>query len=121
MFSEKIRLGGIRKDTFRGYMLISLEYKFELVHTKLNRCYNLSFDFLKFDHEVDKLKKTFWKNASPQNFYHQCIQKFFNNIQMPQIATVQKKEVIIISPYLDKMFQIFKTRLNKTMTRHEIL
>ena len=34
---------------------IPLEYKFGLVHTLLYRCLNLSSDFLKFHHEVDKL------------------------------------------------------------------
>ena len=79
----------------------------------MNRCFNLSSDFLKFHHEVDKLKKILSKNAYPQKFIDKCIQKFLNNIfiQRLQISTVSKKELIIILPYLDKMSQIVKTRL----------
>ena len=36
---------------------IPLEYRFGLVHTLLNGCFNLSSDFLQFHHEFDKLKK----------------------------------------------------------------
>ena len=86
----------------------------------MNRCFNLSSDFLKFHHEVDKLKKILSKNAYPQKFIDKCIQKFLNNIfiQRLQISTVSKKELIIILPYLDKMSQIVKTRLTETMNKH---
>ena len=49
-----------------------------------------------------------------------CIQKFFNNmfIQRPQISTVPKKELKIISLHLGKMFQIVKTSPTKTMNKH---
>ena len=51
-----------RKNTSSGVYtnfinFIPLEHKFGLVHTFLNRCFNLCSDFLKFHHEVDKLKK----------------------------------------------------------------
>ena len=61
----------------------------------LNDCFNLSSDFLKFRHEVDKIKNVFSKNACPQKFIDKCIQKLFNNmfIQRPKIATVPKKEL----------------------------
>ena len=51
-----------------------------LVHTLLNRCFNLSSDFLKFHHEINKLKKILSKNAYPQKFIDKCIQKFLNNM-----------------------------------------
>ena len=72
---------------------IPLEYKFGLVHTLLNRCFNLSLDFSKFHHEVDKLKKILSKNAYPQKFIDKCIQKFLHNmfIQRQQIPSVPKK------------------------------
>ena len=52
---------------------IPLEYKFGLIHTLLNHCFNLSSDFLKFHHEVDKFKKILSKNAYPQKFVDKCI------------------------------------------------
>ena len=92
---------------------IPLEYKFDLVHTLLNRCFRLSSDFLKFHHEVDKLKKILPKNAYPKKFTDKYIQKFLNNmfIQRLQIPSVPKKELLITLPYLGKMSQIVKTRL----------
>ena len=99
---------------------LPLEYKFGLVHTLLNRCFNLSSDFLKFHHEVDKLKKFLSKNAYLQKFIGKCIQKFLNNlfIQRLQIPSVPKKQLIITLPYIGKISQIAKTRLTKTVNKH---
>ena len=99
---------------------IPLECMFGLVHTLLNRCLNLSSDFLKFYHEVNKLKKILSKNAFPQKFIDKCIQKFLNNmfIQRLQIPSVPKKELRRTLPYLGKMSQIVKTRLTKTLNKH---
>ena len=108
----------LRKDTFsRVYTnfirFIPLEYKFGLIHTLVNCCFNLSPGFLKFHHEVYKLKNILSKNAYPQKFIDKCIQKYLNNmfIQRPQIPTVPKKELIIILPSLGEMSQIVKIRL----------
>ena len=86
--------------------------------TLLNR-FNLSSDFLKFNHEVYKLQKILSKNAYPQKFIDQCIQKFLNNmyIQKPQIPTVPTKELVIILPFLGKMFHIIKTRITTFMNK----
>ena len=123
--NDKFVTSAFRKGTFSAVYInflsfIPLEYKFGLVHTLLNHCFNLSSDFLKFHHEVDKLKKILSKNAYPQKFIDKCIQKFLNNmfIQRLQIPTVPKKELIIILPYLGKMSQIVKTRLCKTINKH---
>ena len=98
---------------------IPLDNKFGLVHTLWNRFFNLSSDFLKFHHEVDKVKKILSKNAYPQTFIDKCIQKFLNMfIQRLQVPTVPKKELIIILPYLGNMSQIVKTKLTKTMNKH---
>ena len=76
----------------------------------MNRCFNLSSDFLKFHHEVVKLKKTLSESAYPQNFIDKCIQKLLDNmfIQRLQIPTVPKKELRITLPYLGKMPQLLK-------------
>ena len=123
--NEKFVTSVFRKDTFSGIYtnfisFIPLEYKFGLMHTLLNRWFNLSSDFLKFHHEVDKLKKILPKNAYPQKFVDECIQKSLNNmyIQMSKVLSVPKKEFIIILPYLGKMSQIVKIKLTKTMSKH---
>ena len=48
---------------------IPREHKFGLVHTLLSCCFNSPTDFLKFHHEVDKLKEILSKNVYPQKFY----------------------------------------------------
>ena len=99
-----------RKETFSGVYtnfisFVLLEYKFGLVHTLLNRYFNLSGDFLKFYHEVDRLKKILLNNAYLQKFIDKCIQIFLNNmfIQRLHISSAPKKELIIILPYLGKL------------------
>ena len=86
----------------------------------MNRCFNLSSDFLKFHHEVDKLRKILSKNAYPQKFVDKCIQRVLNNmyIQTPKVPSVPKKELIIILLYLGNMSQIVKTKLTKTMSKY---
>ena len=56
--NEKFVTSAFGKDTlswvYTNFLsFISLEYKFGLVRTLLNRCFNLSSVFLKFCHEVD--------------------------------------------------------------------
>ena len=89
-------------------------------YTTLNRCFNLSSEFFKFHHEVDKLKKILSKTTYPQKFIDKCIQKFLNGmfIQRLQNPSAPKKELRITLPYLGKMPQIVKTRLTKTMNKH---
>ena len=122
--NEKFVTSVFRKETFSGVYtnfisFIPLAYKFGLVHTFLNRCFNLSSEFFKFHHEVDKLKKIFSKNEYPQKFIGKCIQIFLNMfIQRLQIPSVLKKELIMTLPYLGKMSQIVKTRLTKAMNKH---
>ena len=102
--NDKFVSSVFRKKTFSGVYtnfvsFIPLEYKFGLVHTLLNLCFNLSSDInLKFHHEVDKLKKILSKNAYPRKFIDKYIQKFLNSmfIQKSQIPTLLKKEFIII-------------------------
>lgn len=75
---------------------IPLEYKLGLVPTIFNRCFSLSFEFLKFRHEVDKLERILSKNPCPQKIFCKYKQKFLKNmfIQKSKIAAVPKKERI---------------------------
>ena len=58
-----------------------------------------------------------------KNLLINAFKNFINNmlIQRSQTPTVPKNELIIILLYLVKMSQIVKTRLTKTMIKHEIL
>ena len=60
--NDKFVTSVFKKGTFNSVYtnfisFIPLQYKFGLVHTLLNRYFNLSSEFLKFHHEVDKIKK----------------------------------------------------------------
>ena len=71
--NDKFVTSVFRKETFSGVYtnftsFIPLEYTFGLVHTLLNRCFNLSSDFFRFDHEIDKFKKILSKNE-----YHKSL------------------------------------------------
>ena len=109
---QKFVISVFRKCTFSGVYpnfisFLQLEYKLGLVQT-LDRCFDLSSNFLKFHPEVDKLKKILSKNTYTPKFIDRCIQNFPNSmfIQTPQIATLPKKELIIILPDLGKISQI---------------
>ena len=92
LFLGKKRLVGVHTNFIS---FLPLAYKFVLVHTLSNSCFNLSANFLKFHHQDDKLKKILSKNAHPQKFIDKCIQKMLNNmfIQGSQIPTVPKREL----------------------------
>ena len=54
--NDKFVTSVFRKETFSGVYtnfisFIPLKYNFGLAHTLLNRCFNLSSEFLKFHHE----------------------------------------------------------------------
>ena len=114
----------LKKICLVGYTLISSILfhlcMFCLVHPLLNCCFNLSSDFLKFRHEINKLKKILLKNPYVQKFIDKCIQNFLKNmfIQKPEIPIVPKRELITILLYSGKMFQLVKTRVTKTISKH---
>ena len=61
-----------RKETFTGvytnfYSFISLEHKFGLVYTLLQRFFSLVSDVSKFHFEIEKLKNHFYLTDIPTN------------------------------------------------------
>ena len=107
VFSEKI-----------GYTLISsVLFHFGYTHDWIvvALVYLLTF----WNSILGKLKKILLKNAFPQKYIDECIQKFLNNtfFPTPHIAATLKKELTIILRYLGKMSQIVKTRLPKTTSK----
>ena len=99
-FVTSVLRNGTFGEVYTNFIsFIPLECKFGLVHTSLTRCFNLSSDFLKFHHEVDKLKKILLKNAYPLTVIDKYIQKFINNmfIQRLQIPAVPKNELTLLN------------------------
>ena len=92
-------------------------YKIGLIKSLLFRCFSLSSDFIKFHHEIDKLKSILYKNSYPRDLIDKCIKEFLDKILTPKpvVSTVPKKELIITLPYLGKMSLQIHTRISRIM------
>ena len=92
-------------------------HKIGLIKSLLFWCFSLCSDFIKFHHEVDKLKSILCKNSYPRDLIDKCIKKFLDKILTPKpvVSTVPKKNLIIILPYLSKLSLQIRTRINRVM------
>ena len=118
--NEKLVSSVLRKDTFSGaypnhISFIPVEYKFHLVNTLLNHCFNLFSSFLKFHHEKFCQKMYIHKNLLINTFKNVLI---IYLLKHHKYLMYLKNNFRIILPHLHKMSQIVKTRLSKTMSNH---
>ena len=120
--NEKFATNVYRKQTFSGVYtnfksFIPVTYKIGLIKSLLFRCFSLCFDFIKFHHEIDKLKSILYKNSCPRDLIDKCIKEFLDRILTPKpvVSTVPKKELIITLPYLGKLSLQICTRINRIM------
>ena len=62
-------------------------------------------DFIKFHHEIDKLKNILYKNSYPRDLVDKGIKEFLDKILAPKpvVSTVPKKNLVIALPYLGKL------------------
>ena len=104
--NEKFATNVYRRNTFRGVYtnfksFISETYKIGLFKSLLFRCFSLCSDFIKFHHEIDKLKSILYKNNYPRDLIDKCIKEFLDKILTPKlvVSTVTKKNLIIALPY----------------------
>ena len=74
-------------------------------------------DFIKFHHEIDKLKSILYRNSYPRDLVDKCIKEFLNKILAPKpvVSTVPKKNLVIGLPYLGKLSLQIRTRINRIM------
>ena len=74
-------------------------------------------DFIKFHHEIDKLKSILYKNSYQRDLIDKCIKKFLDKILTPKpvTITVPKKDIIMALPYLSKLSLQIRTRINCIM------
>ena len=96
-----------RKDTFSGVYtnaqsFMPETYKRGLISTLLYRAYMVSSSYLSLHEEIDKLKTIFSKNGYQKKFIDRCIFRFLDNLYTKKevVATVPKKEVEIMLPFL---------------------
>ena len=119
--NEKFATNVYRKKTFSGVYtnfksFIPETYKIGLIKL-LFRCFSLCSDFIKFHHEIDKLKSILYKNSYPRDLIDKCIKEFLDKILTPKpvVSTVPKKQLIITLPYLGKLSLQIRTRINRIM------
>ena len=75
-------------------------------------------DFIKFYHEIDKLKSILYKNSYPRDLIDKCIKELLDKILAPKpvVSTVPKKDLLIALHYLGKLSLQIRTRINCIMT-----
>ena len=90
-------------------------YKIGLIKSSLFRCFSLCSAFIKFHHEIDKLKGIFYKNSYPPDLIDKCIKEFLDKILPPKpvVSTVSKKNLLITLPCLRKLSIQMRTRINR--------
>ena len=73
--------------------------------------------FIKFHHEIDKLKSILYINSYPRDLIDKCIKEFLDKIPTPTpvVSTVPRKYLIIALPYLGNLFLQIRTRINHIM------
>ena len=69
----------------------------------------------KFHLELERLKDIFRKNGYPASFIDKCIKTFLDKLYTPKrsVATVSKKELLLLLPYLGKLSLQTRTQLSK--------
>ena len=75
--NQKFATNVYRKKTFSGLYtnfksFIPETYKIGLIKS-LFRCFSLCSDFIKFHHEIDKLKSILYENSYPRDLVDKCI------------------------------------------------
>ena len=123
IFGENDKFGTnvYRKKTFsRVYTnfksFIPETYKIGLIKS-LFWCFSLCSNFIKFHHEIDKLKSILYKSSYPRDLVDKCIKEFLDKILAPKpvVSTVPKKNLVIGLPYLGKLSLQIRTRINCIM------
>ena len=99
---------------------ISEEYKVGLMFTLLFRRLSIVSDFSRFHLEICHLKKILKKNAFPIKLIDSCIKSFLNKIltEKPVSLTAEKKDLVIVLPFLGKLSLDLRTRLKNSISKN---
>ena len=108
-----------RKPTFSGIFtnfdsFIPISFKHGLVNTLIFRCFKIYSSYGKLHNEIVCLKEIFKCNRYPNDFIDLCIKKFSNKlcITKKNYQTVEKKQLLIILPFLGYLSFQTRSRLN---------
>ena len=113
------------KPTFSGVYsnfnsFISEEYKVGLIFTLLFQTFSVVSDFSRFYSEVCHLKEILKKSAFPVKLIDNCIKNFLNKrlTVKPVTLTTEKKDLVIVLPFLDKLSLDLRTRLRNSISKN---
>ena len=113
------------KPTFSGVYSnfnssISEEYKGGLIFTLLFRTFSIVSDFSGFHSEVCHLKEVLKKNAFPIKLIGSCIKNVLNKrpTEKPVTLTVEKKDFVIVLPFLGILSLDLRTRLKNNINKN---
>ena len=105
--NDKFATNVYRKKTFSGVYtnfksFIPETYKIGLIKSLLFPCFSLCSDFIKFHHEIDRLKGILYNNSYQCDLVKKCIKEFLDKILAPKPAASAgpKKNLVIALPYL---------------------
>ena len=75
-------------------------------------------DFFNFNNEVNELKTITSKNGYPKYFIDSYVKGFLNKLFIPRLSvcTVNKKEILLVLPYLGKGSLETRTKLAKIVS-----
>ena len=116
--NEKFATKSIEKRPSVGFIPKSFIHLIK----SLFRCFSLFSDFIKFHHEIDKLKSILYKNSFLHDLVDKCVKEFSNKILAlkPVVRTKPKKDLVIALAYLSKLSLHLHTRINRIL-RNKLL
>ena len=99
---------------------ISREYRVGLIFTLLFRTFSIVSDFSRFHIEVCHLKEILKKNTFPIKLIDSCIKRFLNKrlTEKPVTLTAEKKDLVIVLPFLGKLSLDLRTRLKNSISKN---
>ena len=99
---------------------ISEEYKVGLIFNLLFRTFSIVLDFSEFYSEVCHLKEILKKNAFPIKLIDSYIKSFLNKrlTEKPVTLTAEKKDLVIVLPFLGKLSLDLRTCLPNTISKN---
>ena len=113
-----------RKPTFSGVYthfdsFLPSTYKFGMIYTLTFRCFSLCSSWTKFHNELAILKDIFLKNGYPASFIDRCFKTFLDKVYLkrPEVATVEKKTLTFVLPFLGDLSLQTRTKLQKVFKR----
>ena len=88
-----------------------------MLYTLVYRCFALCSDWSKFHRELVTLKEIFQRNGYPKSFIDKCFKKFLDRLHIikPTSATVEKKVLRLVLPYLGPISLQVRTKIRNAM------